>query len=712
MTCMALVPSRARATADAGPPAGAYAPAELLSAYGLAPAAASVPGGQATVAIVDAYHDRRAAHDLAVYRAHYGLPRCSASGAARCLRIVNASGGSRLPRTDRTGDWEFEESVDLDMVSAICPLCHIPLVEAASDSISSLAAAEGYASRHASVVSDSWGSGAEFTGENAFDSRFNHPGVAIVAAGGDAGYGTQYPAASQFVTAVGGTTLIGATPDSSGSQTAWSGTGSGCSSLEPKPAWQQAATPSGCQNRTDTDVAAVADPHTPVAIYDSAGSTIPGIATGWNAAGGTSVATPIIAAVYVLAGGPAASTYPASYPYLHPGAFSDVTSGSNGRCEAARRYLCTAGTGYDGPTGLGTPSGPGGFAATAAAVSVIDPGTQDLAVGQRIRLRIAAAGTGGDRLAFAVRGLPGPRLGRSDGVLSGRPAATGTFRVTVSATGAGTAQGSVKFAIIVVRRMTDHFPVAGPVRLDGDRTCLVTSGGHGPGARAEIGRCAGPAAQDWRFVPGGSPGSAGMLKIHGDCLGRACRGAGLVLRACTGSPRQRWQYRTRDRLYNPASGRCLTDPACRTTSGTRVLIRSCGTSAAQSWELPAGPVLSAVACRCLTGPAGSGSPGIPIAISPCRRSGGQRWTPNRDGTLRIRGECLAVAGRSAQDGAAIVLARCAGTASQKWLPAPGGELLNGGSGRCLADPGNARMACTRLVQEDCYGQPGELWAVS
>ncbi len=287
MTCMALVPSRARATADAGPPAGAYAPADLLSAYGLASAAASIPGGTATVAIVDAFNDRRAAHDLAVYRAHYGLPRCTVGGAARCLRIVNASGGSRLPRTDRSGDWEFEESVDLDMVSAICPLCHILLVEATSDSISSLAAAEGYASRHANVVSNSWGSGAEFTGENAFDGRFNHPGVAIVAAGGDAGYGTQYPAASQFVTAVGGSTLTGATPDSSGSQLAWSGTGSGCSSLEPKPAWQQDATPSACQNRTDTDVAADADPHTPVAIYDSAGSNVPGIATGWNAAGGT-----------------------------------------------------------------------------------------------------------------------------------------------------------------------------------------------------------------------------------------------------------------------------------------------------------------------------------------------------------------------------------------------------------------------------------------
>ena len=58
------------------------------------------------------------------------------------------------------------------------------------------------------------------------------------------------------------------------------------------------------------------------------------------------------------------------------------------------------------------------------------------------------------------------------------------------------------------------------------------------------------------------------------------------------------------------------------------------------------------------------------------------------------------------------MARCSGAASQKWFPAPGGELLNGGSGRCLADPGNTRAAGARLIQEDCYGQPGELWGVS
>ena len=322
MACMALVPDQAEKTSRAGPPAGAYAPADLLSAYGLA-AAAGMPlggvGGAKTVAIVDSYNDPRAGSDLAAYRAHYGLPGCPVGGAAPCLRIVNSSGGSMLPPADHTGDWEFEESVDLDMVSAICPNCHILLVEARSDSIASLAAAESYAARHASVVSNSWGSGAEFTGENAFDPHFDHPGVAIVAAAGDAGHGDPVPRrVSVRYRGRGHDTLRGATPTSRGTETAWSGTGSGCSSLEPKPAWQQGATPSRCQNRTETDISADADPHTPVAIYDTVTSAVPGVSAGWNQAAGTSVATPIIAAGYALAGPPDAGNLPGFLPVPAP----------------------------------------------------------------------------------------------------------------------------------------------------------------------------------------------------------------------------------------------------------------------------------------------------------------------------------------------------------------------------------------------------------
>jgi hypothetical protein len=603
------------------------------------------------------------------------------------------------------------------MISAICPYCHLLLVEASSDSIASMAAAEGYAGQHASVVSNSWGSGAEFTGENAFDSRFDHPGVAIVAAAGDAGYGTQYPAASQFVIAVGGTTLTGATATSRGTETAWSGTGSGCSSLEPEPAWQQQATPSGCQNRTETDVSADADPHTPVAVYDTVSSAVPGIAAGWNTAGGTSVATPIIAGAYALAGKPAPGTYPASYPYQHRGDFTDITSGSNGQCEAGRRYLCQAGVGYDGPSGLGTPSGTGGFTAPADGVTVTDPGTQDVVLGSRIRLRVAAVGSMGGRLSFTARGLPaGLNLSRSDGLISGRPAAAGISKVTVSASSRSAGSGSVQFALVVVRRMAADPAGAGPVRLDGRGMCLAMAGRGRTRARVQIARCAGRGARDWRFRPAPYPGGAGTLKLRGGgCLGIGTgtgNAAVAMLRACSGSAGQRWQYRSRDQLYSPADGKCLTDPGGSSQSGTQVVIESCRRSAAQSWELQAGPVQSAVTGRCLTDPSDRDAPGTKITIARCSGSGSQQWTMKRNATLRIRGECLAVAGGSAQDGAAIELARCSGAAAQKWFTGPAGELLNGSSGRCLTDPRNTTTGGTGLVQEDCYGQPGELWTVS
>jgi N-acetylneuraminic acid mutarotase len=153
------------------------------------------------------------------------------------------------------------------------------------------------------------------------------------------------------VTAVGGTSLTkDSTVPRGWSESAWVGTGSGCSAFETKPIWQK---DTGCANRTTTDVSAVADPSTGVALYDSYSQS------GWLVAGGTSVSSPIIASSYALAGTPVAGTYPSSYPYLHSAALNDVVSGYNGFCTPA--YLCTAGPGYDGPTGLGTPKGVAAF---------------------------------------------------------------------------------------------------------------------------------------------------------------------------------------------------------------------------------------------------------------------------------------------------------------------------------------------------------------
>lgn len=324
-----------------GTPAG-YGPADLQSAYQLPSATA---GSGQTVAIVDAYDDPNAANDLGVYRAQYGLPACTTS--TGCFRKVNQSGGTSYPAP--SGSWSQEISLDLDMVSAACPNCHILLVEANSANFSDLAAAvDEAATLGANAISNSYG-GSEYSGEN--ESDYNHPGIAITVSSGDGGYGVEFPAASQYVTAVGGTSLTGSI-HSGWSETAWSGAGSGCSAYITKPSWQK---DSGCANRTVADVAADADPNTGVAVYDS--FRYQGY-SGWLVFGGTSVASPIIASVYALAGN-AASVVDGSSPYAPTGSLHDITSGSNGSCGGS--YLCTAGPGYDGPTGNGTPNGTGAF---------------------------------------------------------------------------------------------------------------------------------------------------------------------------------------------------------------------------------------------------------------------------------------------------------------------------------------------------------------
>lgn len=715
MTCMALVPTRARTSGPDVSAEDGYQPADLQEAYGLTSASGSAGSGQ-TVAIVDSYNDPAASTDLSTYRSEFSLP-CSTSDG--CLKIVNQAGGSALPPADPSGDWELEESLDLDMVSAICPNCSILLVEAKTDNISDLATAEGYAAAHANVVSNSWGSGAEFIGENAFDADFNHPGVPIVAAAGDAGYGTQYPAVSQFVTAVGGTTLTGATGTSPGTQQAWDGTGAGCSSLEAKPAWQTAddSSPGGCLNRTETDVSADANPGTGVAVYDSFGGG------GWEPVGGTSVATPIIASVYALSGGLRPDSYPASYPYLHAGSpdLTDVKSGpSNGSCESDRSYLCHARTGYDGPTGLGTPKGTAAFAGPSGGqVTITDPGTRDYQAGSSVHLRLQALDSAGGTLSYSSAGLPaGLRLGSASGLISGKlTSKAGSHTVHVTAAGSGGVHGSLRFAIVVVARIADRHPGSGPVRLDlGDKCLTDAADSQAVGTKVEISTCAGYRSQNWEYIPGAAAGGAGQLRIHGKCISTGPdtgNGEKATLQRCNGSAAgQKWAYQSLDQLANPHSGKCLYDPTESRKNGTQVVLWTCSTSGGESWMLPAGPVLAGVAGRCLTDPGDSAAAGTRIEIAGCSGSSSQKWVMQRDGWLQIRGRCLNISGGSLKDGGAAVLADCSRSASQEWAIGPDGGLVNGNSGRCLADPASKTASGTKLVQEDCYGESGEIWAIS
>jgi subtilase family serine protease len=322
-----------------------YGPSDLLSAYNLA---ANGGAGQ-TVAIVDAYNDPNAAADMAVYRSQYGLPACTV--ASGCFTQVSQTGSTTsLPRGN--SGWAEEESLDLDMVSAIAPNAHIILVEASSTSMTNLGTAVNEAVKlGAKFVSNSYG-GSESSSDTSYDSTyFKHPGVAITVSSGDGGYGVEYPAASQYVTAVGGTSLSKASNSRGWTESVWStssteGAGSGCSAYDPKPSWQ---TDTGCSKRTVADVSAVADPATGVAVYDTYGQ-----GSGWMVFGGTSVASPLIAAVYADAGTPVTS-YPVSDIYSHTASLYDVTTGSTASCSPA--YFCTAETGYDGPTGWGTPDG-------------------------------------------------------------------------------------------------------------------------------------------------------------------------------------------------------------------------------------------------------------------------------------------------------------------------------------------------------------------
>jgi len=332
-----------------------YGPADLQSAYALGAAAASA-GGNQTVAIVDAYDDKTAEADLGVYRAQYGLPACTTANG--CFKKVNQNGVQGSYPANNQG-WGLEISLDLDMVSAACPKCHILLVEATSNSNANLYTAVDTAARlGATAISNSYG-GAEASTETTDDAHFNHPGIPITVSSGDSGYGVEYPAASRYVTAVGGTTLNRASNSRGFSETVWSGAGSGCSAYEAIQAWEPS---SGCAKRTVADVSAVADPNTGVAVYDSNCNFIGQLQgqcfKGWGTVGGTSASSPIIAAVYALAGNGASTNY-GSYPYSHTSGLFDVTSGSNGSCGGT--YLCTGVAGYDGPTGLGTPNGTSAF---------------------------------------------------------------------------------------------------------------------------------------------------------------------------------------------------------------------------------------------------------------------------------------------------------------------------------------------------------------
>jgi subtilase family serine protease len=362
-----------------------YGPAQYHTGYALPLKTPRIPGTvtwkHVTVSIVDAYDDATIYADLTKYSQAFGLPvlpKCTATVLYSCFQKVNQAApvGSAV-----ANGWDLEIALDVETVHAICENCKILLVESKDSGLSNLATATNYAAAHASIVSNSYGAyGADGgSGSPMVDAAYNHPNKAIVVSAGDSGYGVSFPASLNTVVSVGGTALTLNTNNTYASEAVWGhdghGTGSGCSSAQEEAAGFGFSSPviartfqtsvpgwsnTGCGSfRGDNDVSANADPNTGSAVYAAS--------TSWIQVGGTSLAAPLIAAVYGLAANAGTATYPASILYAHPGStqFHDVTTGSDNQSNwpfaPSGSTSDTAAIGFDLPTGLGTPRGIGGF---------------------------------------------------------------------------------------------------------------------------------------------------------------------------------------------------------------------------------------------------------------------------------------------------------------------------------------------------------------
>jgi Putative Ig domain len=463
LNCLVIKNTSAHPTARtveplAIPAGNGYGPTQLQAAYGLTSASAA-DGSGTTVAVVDAYDDPTAASDLAAYRSAAGLPALTSGQFTKYNQEGETSPlPSEAPLDD---DWTLEESLDVDMVSAICPLCKIDLVEANNDTGTGLYVAEQTAATTlgAKYISNSWG-GSETSSDTTLDSEyFGVSGVVYTASAGDSAYsgGVIYPATSPHVVSVGGTALNTASNSRGWTESVWEtssaeGTGSGCSAFEPQPSWQTAISiiPPACSHRVDNDVAADADPNTGAAVYDTSNDN-----GGWLEVGGTSESSPIIASVFALAGNNGnGGNNAADSIYTHTGNLNEVTASSDGTCTppAADSVLCTA-TGaantYNGPTGWGTPNGLTAFESNSASgntVTVTNPGNQTGSAGTAVSLQISATDSAsGQTLTYSATGLPAGLSISSTGLISGTPTTAGTSSVTVTATDTTGASGSASF---------------------------------------------------------------------------------------------------------------------------------------------------------------------------------------------------------------------------------------------------------------------------
>ena len=640
-TCMVITrPAAARRAGSVRPDTpGGYGPSDLRSAYGLA---ALTGGARQTVAVITPYDEATAAADLTAYRSTYGLPPCTSTDG--CFSQVNQTATPPQPPPAGTS-WPVTTDTALDMISAVCPNCHLLLVQANTPAITDLGAAVNVAAAQgANVIEIGWDV-TEFSGETSDDTKyFTHKGIAIIVASAEStttggyGYGDiGYPAASPDVTAVGGTTLSQDSSDTprGWSETAWQQTGSGCSMYEKAPSWQ--AQPSGdpplCTGgmRALNDLAADADPNTGVAVEN---------ASAWYDEGGTGVAAAIVAGIYALAGPAGSSDNPAAYPYEHPGGsygtpgnkypfyegLNDINSGFNASGTCTPAYLCTGGNGYDGPTGLGSPEG------TASLVS-----------------------TGG---------------------LSGTIRSAGVYNMCVDDTGDASTNGTKIQAYACLADDSQNWTLEANSTLEINGKCADATGrGTAPGTPIQLYTCTNAENQEWQAQSNGELINVNSLTCLEDPGGMG-NGTQLVIDTCSDAPDQQWipPYVVPSSSGPVISGispnLCLNDENGGTSNGNVIRIYGCeGTDPSEVWTV---------------------EPGGNIRLT-------------KDVSM-----CMDVLGYGTKPGTVIQLYNCTGDDAQQWVARSDGSLLNPASGLCLEDP-NSGPGGTQLDIDTCTGAADQQW---
>jgi hypothetical protein len=431
-------------------------PGDLATAYDFDPESAF--GATQTVAIVDAYDDPNILTDLNAFDTYYGIKADGVNvgeSATSFVKVGQTGSTTVLPPADTSG-WSGEEALDVEAVRGVCHHCNIILVEAKDAFDTNLVKGVAAAVKlGATEVSNSYG-GPEGKAKNfpkharkLYAKFYNYPGVVITASTGDDGWfswdytnllngstsaeSPNLPSSLPHVVAVGGTSLKLTASATRKSETVWNfngpgnargvatgqnlgATGGGCSVLYKASGWQRGIggfTKTGCgKQRLAADISADGDPQTGYGVYDSydCGPACEPLPTNfWGTIGGTSLSSPVIAAMWALAGGSGGVDYPSMSLYGHinkaKSSMYDIVKGGNSWCagqghaacakgvgrlvgapkwspndlEVGNTYLgtldcgfkprsksvaavtnnrqCYAASGYDGPSGLGAPIG-------------------------------------------------------------------------------------------------------------------------------------------------------------------------------------------------------------------------------------------------------------------------------------------------------------------------------------------------------------------